>query len=131
MTQGSDGPLTGMRVLLVDDDAGIREAFQLVLERSGALVLAAASAGAAFAALESFRPDVLLSDLAMPGESGYHLMERVARCGAVPPAAALTAHVTEEGREEALRAGFRLYLGKPLDANALVAAVAQLGGRKG
>ena len=66
----------------------------------------------------------------MPGQSGYELMQRVAARVDAPPAAALTAYATREGRELALAAGFRLYVGKPLDSTDLIEMVAVLAGRR-
>ena len=121
--------LAGIKVLIVDDDPDIRDAYQLLLEEHGADVRPVASAAAALAALETWCPDVLLSDIAMPGANGLDLMHQVAARVDVPPAAALTAHPTREGRAQALAAGFRLYLGKPLESVTLVCAVAELAGR--
>jgi CheY-like chemotaxis protein len=121
--------LDGIRVLLVDDDSDIRDAFQSVLEHFGAAVTAVGSAAEALATIDDSPPDVLLSDLAMPGENGYDLMRQVAARNAALPAAALTAFGEVADREVALAAGFRMQLGKPIDAVALVAAVAELAGR--
>ena len=121
--------LAGIRVLLVDDDDDIRDAFEQVLELYGADVQPAGSTAAALAVLAIWRPDVMLSDLAMPGENGFELMRKVSALPDAPPAAALTAHSTTEGHEQAVLAGFRLYLAKPLDSGALVEAVALLAGR--
>ncbi|HEX9487169.1 MAG TPA: response regulator [Gemmatimonadales bacterium] len=123
--------LEGIRVLVVDDDQDMRDTLQFVLEYYGAVVTVAASVAEALAALERSRPDVLLSDLAMPGETGYDLMRKIAARegeGALP-AAALTSYSREEESERALAAGFRLHLGKPIEPDALIAAVAQLAGR--
>ena len=122
--------LDGIRVLLVDDDPDILEAFQWVLEHYGAVVTAVGSAVAALAALERSRPDVLLCDIAMPGENGYDLMRQVAARDPALPAAALTAfgEIADPGRARA--AGFRMQLGKPIDAAVLVAAVADLAGHR-
>jgi signal transduction histidine kinase/ActR/RegA family two-component response regulator len=122
-------PLAGIRVLLVDDDKEMRSAVGAVLEQQGADVTAVASAAAALEALERSRPHVLLSDLSMPGKSGYDLMREVAARDATLPAAALTAWGSEEDRGRALAAGFRMHLAKPLDAQTLVTAVASLAGR--
>ena len=121
--------LDGIRVVLVDDDSDIRDAFQSVLEHFGAAVTAVGSAAEALATIDDSPPDVLLSDLAMPGENGYDLMRQVAARHAALPAAALTAFGDVADREVALAAGFRMQLGKPIDAVALVAAVADLAGR--
>ncbi len=121
--------LAGVRVLVVDDDDDMRSAVEAVLELYGAEVTAVASAAAALAALERSKPHVLLSDISMPGESGYDLIREVAERDPELPAAALTACVLPEDRVRALAAGFRMHLAKPFDARALVTAVASLSGR--
>jgi len=125
-----EGALAGIRVLVVDDDRDIGEVLQFVLEGQGALVTLAGSAAEALAALERSMPDVLLSDIAMPGETGYDLMRKiVARPGIAPPAAALSAYAPGHDLGKALASGFRMLLAKPVDPEALIAAVAALGGR--
>jgi CheY-like chemotaxis protein len=123
--------LAAIRVLVVDDDADIRELLQFVLERSGALVTTVGSAAEALAALENSMPDVLLSDIAMPGNSGYDLMRMLAARpgGLVLPAAALSALWREQDQQQAAAAGFRMQLPKPIVPDVLVAAVAALAGR--
>jgi signal transduction histidine kinase/ActR/RegA family two-component response regulator len=125
---GPPRALSGIRVLVVDDDRDIREVLQFVLESRGALVTLAGSSAEALAALELSMPDVLLSDIAMPGDNGYDLMlEIVARKGeGAPPAAALSAFSGEQDLERARASGFRMQLAKPLDSEALVLAVASL-----
>ncbi len=124
------GALAGVRVLLVDDDRDICEVLQFVLEAQGAAVTIAGSAAEALGALELSMPDVLLSDLAMPGQSGFDLMRAiVAHSGpAAPPAAALSAYAPGANRERALASGFRMLLDKPISPDALVAAVLSLAG---
>ena len=99
-----------------------------MLENHGAVVTAVTSAAEALSALEGSMPDVLLSDIAMPGASGYDLMrEIVARKGAeAPPAAALSAYLPAHDVDEARASGFRLMLAKPVDPDALINAVATL-----
>ena len=123
--------LTGIRILVVDDDPDMCNALEYLLASYGAEVSAAASAAEALAALASSRPDVLLSDVAMAGESGFDLMrEVIARQGRdAPPAAAISGYATRADREQALAAGFRALLGKPVEPGALVALVADLAGR--
>jgi len=122
--------LEGIRVLVVDDDQDMRDALRYVLEYHGAEVGLAATVAEALAFLERSPFDVLLSDLAMPGENGYDLMVQIAeRHGPPLPAAALTAYARDEGRTRALEAGFRMHLGKPIAPGALVSAVALLAGR--
>jgi signal transduction histidine kinase len=127
--QAGQFPLAGIRVLLVDDDDNMRSAVGAVLEQQGAEVTAVASAAAALAAIERSRPHVLLSDLSMPGGSGYDLMRQVAVRDVTIPAAALTSSVTEEDGRRSRAAGFRMHLAKPLDVQTLVTAVATLAGR--
>ena len=103
------------------------------LEAHGARVMTAASAAAAFEILEHETIDVMLADIAMPGEDGYTLIRRV-RAHHSPslaslPAAALTAFARNEDRLNALRAGYQSHLAKPIDSEPLVTTVARLGGK--
>jgi signal transduction histidine kinase/CheY-like chemotaxis protein len=129
--RGEERALTGIRVLIVDDDAEIRDALKFLLERYGAEVAAAGSAAEALAALERSMPDVLLSDVALRGESGYELMRQIAarEGGGTLPAAALSGFSREQDRQRALAAGFRMHLEKPVEPEALISAVARLAGR--
>jgi CheY-like chemotaxis protein len=117
----------------VDDDVDTLEALRHLLEQAGARVSTAASASDAFLALSGEPPDVLLSDIGMPGEDGISLIRRVrtldpARGGLVP-AAALTAYTQAGDRARALGAGFQAFLAKPVDPRELAMAVARLAGR--
>jgi signal transduction histidine kinase/ActR/RegA family two-component response regulator len=122
--------LTGLRVMLVDDDAEVRDVMSSVLSQSGALVTCAASAREALRLLTGGQPiNVLLSDIAMPGEDGYELIRQVRALSASVaglPAAAVTAFAGAEERERALAAGFQMHLAKPLLPETLVNAVARL-----
>ena len=120
--------LAGIRVLLVDDDQDIGEILQLVLEGQGAIVSVAHSAVEALAALTLSMPNVLLSDLSMPGGSGFDLMRSiVAREGEnAPPAAAISASAPGPSLRKALDCGFQMLLEKPIDRPVLIAAVASL-----
>jgi CheY-like chemotaxis protein len=126
-------PLTldGISVLLVDDDEDTRQVIASHLERYHALVVTAESAAQALAVLEQQRVDVLLTDIAMPGEDGYALVRRIRSSSMTNlksmPAIALTALARDEDRQQALRAGFQLHLAKPIEALPLVTAVATLG----
>jgi signal transduction histidine kinase len=122
-------PLDGVAVLLVDDDADAREALSAVLEQCGATVRITDSVAAALAALGESVPEVIISDIAMPGADGYALIEQLKRLdgsGSQVPALAVTAYAGAEDRRRALAAGFQAWLPKPVDAVALVAAVARL-----
>jgi CheY-like chemotaxis protein len=122
--------LTGVAVLVVDDDADTRAALGAALEERGAAVTLAESAAEALAAIDAATPDVLLCDVAMPGENGFELIRTLrardpARGGSIP-AAALTAYASEEDERLALEAGFHRHLAKPVDPLDLAAAVAEL-----
>jgi CheY-like chemotaxis protein len=123
--------LTGLSVLVVDDDDESRCVVVAYLESYGAAVRTAESASEALDILQRDRVDVLLADVAMPGEDGYTLVRKLralqASRASTIPAAALTAFARDEDRQEALQAGFQMHLTKPIDAGALVAAVAMLG----
>ncbi len=122
--------LSGLRVLVVEDDADARELVTAILEDAGAVVEAAESAAAGFAAMRSFRPNLLVSDISMPDEDGYSLIRRVRALAVIDggdiPSIALTAHTRIEDRAKALRAGFTLHLGKPVRPVDLVSAVKTL-----
>jgi signal transduction histidine kinase/CheY-like chemotaxis protein len=122
--------LHGLSVLVVDDDYESREVVAAHLSSRNAVVLKAESAAEALETLRRERVDVLLADIAMPGEDGYALIRRIraldARAASIP-AAALTALAREEDRQRVLDAGFQLHLAKPIDGRSLVAAVKSLG----
>jgi len=121
------GELAGVRILLVDDDAGSREVVSDMLHFHGAEVRAVPSAAAAMAALDDFLPDVLLCDIAMPTEDGYSLIRRIralpAEKGGKVPAVAVTALATRDDRKRALAAGFQLHVVKPAPIAVLCDAV--------
>jgi CheY-like chemotaxis protein len=122
--------LAGLRVLVVDDDHDSRHVLTEHLQSAGAMVLTAASASEALDVLNREPVDVLLADIAMPGEDGYSLIRKLRSlevAAASVPAAALTAFAREEDRQQAFRAGFQLHLAKPVDAGSLIAAVVTLG----
>ena len=121
--------VTGVRVLVVDDDLRILDAMHRLLHDAGAVVASASSVAAACSVLDQGDTDVVLSDLGMPGEDGYSLVRRIrAMPGAMAnmPVIAMTAAVSEHHRELALSAGFDRYLTKPIDLNLLVASIAAL-----
>jgi signal transduction histidine kinase len=122
--------LDGVRVLLVDDQAPEREALSSVLERCHAQVTAVASAAEAMDAIDRSPLDVLVSDLAMPGEDGYALIRKVRargpREGGGIPAAAITARAGERDRFRAFAEGFQAYLAKPVSPTELAATVRSL-----
>lgn len=123
----------GIRVLLVEDENDTREAYAAMLGRLGATVCAAPSAAEALEALRQFQPQVILSDIAMPGEDGFSFMRKVRRLdpkqGGRVPAAALTALASDEDRQQAFESGFQLHIRKPVDAAKLASVVAELAER--
>jgi PAS domain S-box-containing protein len=122
--------LDRLTVLVVDDDRDTLEVMKQLLEGAGATVTAAASAEEALRLLDERVPDVLLSDIGMPGQDGYALIREVRKLaperGGQVPAAALTAFTNSETRRQVLVAGFQLYLAKPIEPGALTEAVARL-----
>jgi len=122
--------LTGVRVLVVDDEPDAREILEEVLSQAGAEVKTAADAAQALDVLVDFTPDVLVSDLAMPGEDGLKLIRKLR--GRTPdrvasiPAIALTAYTRPEDRVQALAAGFQMHVPKPVDPTELVVTIASL-----
>jgi len=118
--------LRGVHVLVVDDDAAAREMVTAALEYCGAAVTTAASAVEARQRLAEESCDVLLVDIAMPGEDGYAFIRDIRARGLRQPAAALTAQARDVDRDQALRAGFDTHICKPVEAHPLALAVASL-----
>ena len=120
--------LAGLHVLLVDDDQDTLDLLSAALTQRSAKVTAVSSAADAFESIKSFRPDVLISDIAMPLEDGYRLLERVLALDIVPeiPAIAITAYAKQEDKERALAAGYQRYLSKPVELGEFISAVAEL-----
>ena len=139
--------LQGLHILLVEDDLDTAAALARLLESAGAKVGTAHSASAAFDALAADTPDVLVSDIAMPGEDGYSLIRRIrdreslpatprrrasagkSKATAAPPptpAIALTAHARPEDRDRAMAAGFQAHLAKPVDPKQLISTIIRL-----
>ena len=127
---GRTPALDGITVLVVDDEEDAREAMAVLLGQAGARVISVGGAAEAIDTLDRERPDVLLSDIAMPGEDGYALIRRVrlrsGETGGRIPAAALTAYATLEDRAKAIRAGYDEHIPKPVDPTRLIGAVALL-----
>ena len=124
-----DLSLSGVKVLVVDDEVDSRVLVQRVLERCGAVVRTAASAAEALSAIEVEKPDVLVSDIGMPGENGYELIRQVRSRGghgSSIPALALTAYASSEDRLKAVRAGFQMHIAKPVEAVELLTIVSSL-----
>jgi signal transduction histidine kinase/DNA-binding response OmpR family regulator len=120
--------LKGVSVLIVDDEPETRDLLVEVLSRCGAQVRASSSAHDALEALQSWKADVLISDIGMPGEDGYDLIRKVRKMdadhGGCIPAVALTAYARGEDRIRALSAGFQMHVSKPVEPVELAAVVA-------
>jgi CheY-like chemotaxis protein len=125
--------LRGLRVLLIDDDEDTRDVVRRLLEAAGAEVMPACSAGEGMGLFLAQRPDLLLVDIAMPGEDGFSFMRKVRAldpaAGGQTPAAALTARAVLEDRLESLRAGFQAHMAKPVPPLELIEVMAALAGR--
>ncbi|HEV7859906.1 MAG TPA: ATP-binding protein [Pyrinomonadaceae bacterium] len=122
--------LNSVRVLVVDDDEETLRMLNTMLTEHGAQVQAASSTAEAFELLQWYKPDVLVSDLAMPDEDGYSFIGKVralnAESGKQIQAIALTAYVRVEDRARALSAGFNLFVPKPVEPHELISAIANL-----
>jgi CheY-like chemotaxis protein len=127
--------LSGIKILVVDDEPDARDLLRRVLSDCEAEVITAASAAEALMLVAERRPDVLVSDIGMPDTDGYELLRRVRLLGAARggrlPAIALTAFARSEDRTRALRAGFLVHVSKPVEPAELVATVASVVGRSG
>jgi CheY-like chemotaxis protein len=123
----TQGILSGLHVLVVDDDEDTLELLSAALRSRSAQVTAVSSAAQAIEAIKTFRPDVLVSDIAMPGEDGYELIQKIIALGFEPsiPAIAITAYAKEEDKETALLAGYQRYLSKPVELGEFISAVAE------
>ena len=122
--------LRGVRILVVDDAIDERELFAEILSRAGAVIETAESAASGLLAIDRLRPDVIVSDIAMPGEDGYMFLRKLRghldRDIAAIPALAVTAHARAEDRQNAFAAGFQQYVSKPVRPKDLVRAVGAL-----
>jgi PAS domain S-box-containing protein len=120
--------LSGVRVLVVEDDHDARTSLAAILEQFGAQPTVVGSARAAYEAVVRNCPDVLLSDIAMPEEDGYALIRRIRGSMAAThlPAVAMSAYADGGAREQALDAGFQVYLAKPVEPTTLAATLATL-----
>ena len=126
--------LSGIEILLVDDEADARTLLTLILQKAGARVTTVSSVREAIGRLKQQKPDLLVSDIEMPAEDGYALIRRVRaqeaeRGERALPAVALTAYAARADRRRALMAGYQKHVPKPVDPSGLVAVIAGLLGR--
>jgi CheY-like chemotaxis protein len=131
--QAQSHALDHVRVLVVEDDQDTRDLLKAVLDNTGADVVTAASVPEALDTFEHWRPDVLVSDLAMPEQDGYQLIDQVrsrsSDRGGNTPAVALTAYARMDDQRRVLAAGFQMHLAKPIAPKELITALASLSGR--
>jgi len=130
----SDGArLDGLRVLVVDDDQDAVELARTILAAAGAVVRTCGAAREAFAVIQQWSPDVLVSDIEMPGEDGYSLIRKVRALdegrGGKTPAVALTAYGRTQDRMLSLTAGYNMHVPKPVDPSELTTIIAYVAGR--
>jgi PAS domain S-box-containing protein len=122
--------LSNLRVLVADDEPDMRELIGTILQQTGAKVRVVASATEALESLGAFKPDILISDIGMPGVDGYQLMRQIRSLlptqGGQIPAIALTAYAGEINYQKALAAGFQQHISKPVEPEALIGAIASL-----
>ncbi len=135
LTDARPGRLDGLQVLVVDDEPNASEALMVLFGSCGADARVASSAAEALALFDMWQPDIVVSDIAMPGEDGYSLIRKIRlrtpQRGGTVPAVALTAYAKIEDRVSILAAGFQMYLSKPADPTELVAVVNSLAGDRG
>jgi PAS domain S-box-containing protein len=131
--RGAMPVLDGLRILFVDDERDAREVVSAILHQTGAEVATASNVEEALPMLESFKPDILISDIGMPGEDGYSLIRKVralpADRGGAVPAIALTAFARTQERLNVLSAGYQMHVPKPLEPLELAIVVASLTNR--
>lgn len=118
-----DDQLTGLSILVVDDEADARDLLGFLLEQQGAKITIAHSAADARSKLAVMQPNILISDLGMPGEDGFQLIRQLRAQGWNTPAIAVTAYAREEDRQAALAAGFQAHVTKPIEPTELFKAI--------
>ncbi|MDM9379277.1 ATP-binding protein [Chlorogloeopsis sp. ULAP01] len=130
LTSISTFDFSQLQILIVDDEADMRDLVLTILEQYGARVSVAASATEALTLLECFQPDILISDIGMPDIDGYMLMQEIRKRspkqGGLIGAIALTAYAAEYDQKQALQAGFQQHLAKPIEPEELAQAIVAL-----
>jgi signal transduction histidine kinase/CheY-like chemotaxis protein len=123
--------LSGARVLVLDDEPDARQVLRRLILGSGGVPELAATAQEAESLIAPFQPDVIVSDIGMPGTDGYAFIRGLRRRGVTTPAVALTAFARAEDRIRSIQAGFQFHLAKPIEPAELMTVVASLSGRLG
>jgi len=120
--------LSGLRILVADDDSDSREVIAAELTLFGANTSVSDSADDALRKVETFKPDVIVADIGMPGEDGYSMMRKIRNSSNEQtrhtPAIALTAYAGDGNRQRALDAGYQTHISKPAEPEELVLAIA-------
>ena len=121
--------LSGVRALVVDDEADARELLATVLSMKEAEVRTAGGIAEALKIMAVWRPEVVIADIAMPGGGGYELIRRLRKEGIKAPAIAITAYAGDDDRLRSLAAGFQMHMPKPIELYELIMSIASLTGR--
>jgi CheY-like chemotaxis protein len=121
--------LSGVRTLVVDDEADARELLATVLSMKEAEVRTAGGISEALKIMAAWRPEIVIADIAMPGGGGYELIRRLRKEGIKAPAIAITAYASDDDRVRALAAGFQMHMPKPVELYELIMSIASLTGR--
>src|SRR5262249_14261159 len=126
--------LAGLRILVVDDESDSREIVAAELSQYGAKISTSESADDALRKLETFKPDVIVADIGMPGEDGYNMMPKIRNSPVdqtkLTPAIALTAFAGDGNRQRAIDAGYQKHISNPAEPEELALAIASLTGRR-
>jgi CheY-like chemotaxis protein len=122
----TERPLDGIKVLFAEDDRDTREMLCQYLQQKGARILGASAALQVLAAVDTWQPHIVISDLSMPGLDGYELVRRLRARDARIPAVAVTAHTSPDDRKRTHEAGFQEHLGKPIDLEQLISVIRRL-----
>jgi len=120
--------IEGARIVIVDDDRAAREVMTAALTQAGAEVRVCDNVSDAYSAVAEWRPNIVISDLAMPNEDGYSLIRRIRDDGNGIPAVAITAYARPEDQAKVRAAGFQRHMSKPFDPAELVRVVRELAG---
>jgi CheY-like chemotaxis protein len=126
----NDSALEGLKILVVDDNDDTCELITFALELQAVEVTAVNSVNKALAVFADIKPDILISDIAMPEEDGYSLIHKIRKMGVEQggkvPAIALTAYAEKTARQQVLEAGFQKHIPKPVELDKLIAAIMEL-----
>lgn len=124
---GGDGKeLSGVKILLIDDEVDARELMKRLLSDRGAIIVTSASAEEGNEQLIQFQPDIIISDIGMPRVDGYEFLKSVRERGCRVPAIALTAFARSEDRKRSMHAGYQAHLSKPVEPPELLATILRL-----